>query len=66
MELKEAGREVKLGKRPPAFPYSTSPFICREERFLVDDYGRVHVRWEFLSHTRMAGEEGYPAAVIAL
>jgi len=25
----------------------------------------MHVRWEFLSHTRMAGEEGYPGPVMA-
>jgi hypothetical protein len=62
-ELKEAGRGGEGGKATARFPVFNVTFYIIEERCLVDDYGRVHVRWKFLSHTTVAGADCCPAGV---
>jgi hypothetical protein len=64
-EKREAGElVVREGKllRFPTFNVTINWLLLPE---LVNDYGWMHVRWEFLSHTRMAGEEGCPTVVMA-
>jgi hypothetical protein len=67
-EISEVEKTWKRGRgwesdRP--LPPAQGHYYLRRKRFLVDDYGRMHVRWKFLSHTTVAAAECYPAGMAA-